>query len=398
MTADGHLLSWWQRLMLPLILAVSLLSLTIYYVGQMPKLEVLRQGGSTYLLGAGRKPASADLARLSAAIPTVAAEPLSQQVVNGVVAARAQLSGNTDRTLREPRLLRQLGWRSTSALQNLLWLGGTTQDLPLIMDTLDALLRRQKLLSNIYPVLNLMTVYPEFRTLLINRVEGRPPWRYYYFLSASDLKKPEEIEGRYEVMRAVQRRGDKLTRNEIAPILPRLIAINRGAQAFTLWRAHLGTLGSPLADADFRIAAQPLPSDALPVSFEWQLRNGSGYFADASRDAQGNFLSIDWNGRGTPVFVSQVTSATTGRYKLLVTGDAGLDKLADRIGFRLTCPDGRSVTFTPVGAASSRQLRLATTGALPCAFSTLEFYGLVQSGMASGAVTLRSIQMTRVGA
>ncbi|MFS0774416.1 hypothetical protein [Sphingomonas sp. 1P08PE] len=397
MTALDGSISRQRRAILPLILAASLLPVTGYYVTTAPKLDVLRRGATTHLLAMGRKRPDAQTAQLAEAIPAIAADPLNQQAVSGVIAARLQVGGDTKLALQQAALLRQLGWRSTSALQNLLWRGGSTRDLPLIMDTLDALLRRQKLLDTIYPLLNLMTVDPDFRILLTRRLTGRPSWRYYYFLSATNLKDPAEINGRFAVMRAVQRSGDRLTRNEIAPILPRLLGIGRGAQALALWRTHAGALTSPLADPDFAVAARPLPDDALPISFEWQLANGSGYYADASRDAQGNFLSIDWSGRGTPVFVSQVTSATPGRYRLLVTGDTNLSKLTDRLGFRLTCPDGRSVAFTPQGAAG-RQLRLLADGVISCAFPTLELHGLVQSGMAPGSMTLRSIQMMRAGA
>jgi hypothetical protein len=403
MTAGDGGLPWWRRAAMPLVMAVSLLLVTGYCVVVTPQLAVLRQGANRFLLGAGRQPASGATRRLAAAVPAVAAEPLGQQVASGVIAARAQTSGDTARALREAALLRELGWRSTSALQNLLWRGGTIRDLPLIMDTLDALLRRQKLLGNIYPVLNLMTVDPAFRTLLTRRLEGRPSWRLYYFQSAGDLRKPDEIDGRYQVMRTLQRRGDRLTRNEIAPILPRLLAAGQGAAAFDLWQAHAGRLAGPLTDPDFAVAARPLPGDALPVPFEWQLGNGNGYYADVSSEGGVNLLGIDWSGRGTPTFVSQVTSARPGRYRLFVSGEAGqagTAGLLDRLGFRLVCPGRKPVEFAPVAGGSGRgaPLRLDTVGAVACAFPTLEFYGLVQSGMAPGAMVLRRIQMTRIGA
>lgn len=366
-----------------------------YYVGATLRFTALRNGSAASLVemtqpGRGKLTGSLDVAAL-------AGSPLDQQAVNAVVTARARLSGDLDQAVRDVRLLRQLGWRSTIALQNMLWGAVTVGDQPVLMDTLDALLRRERLLGQIYPVLNLMTLDPTFRARLEQRLGKRPPWRRYYFMSASDLTREPEIEGRYLVMRDVQGRGDPLVRNEVAPILPKLIGAGRPAEAFDLWRRHNGgKVTSPLADTGFTAAAKPAAPDALPVPFEWQLGSGSGYFVDAGQDARGSFASIDWDGRGTPVLLSQVTSARAGRYRLDVLSELPGAELVGRFGFRLTCAGG-FVELVPGLAGRGPRATLVTAGPVRCDFPSMEMFGLVQPAGRAAAAVLRSVHLRRVG-
>jgi len=385
-----------QRALLPVILMASLIATTVYYAGASTQFLALRAGGDGALLGAGEQKSPKNAPAL-ATVPALAANPLDQQAVNGVIVGRARASGDMGRALRETGLLRQLGWRSNRALQNLLWRAGTTNDIPLIMDTLDALLRRERLLAQIYPILNLMTIDPSFRGLLVRRLEARPSWRRYYFMSASDLVKPTEIVGRYEVMQQVQRRGDRLTRNEIAPILPKLIAIGQTANAFILWRTHEGSVTSPLADTHFEAAARSKPDDALPVPFEWELGSGGGFFVDAGRDTGGSFLSIDWDGRGVPSLVGQTTTARAGRYRLEVTGAPPMTTVSRKIGFRLACANGAMTELTPVNVGGGPRMRLVTATAVRCDYPQLQLFGLVQPSTSAGSIILRSIQLVRLG-
>lgn len=385
-----------QRALLPVILMTSLIATTVYYAGTSTRFLALRAGGDGALVGGGEQRLLKN-GPASATVPALAANPLDQQAVNGVIAERASASGDMSRALHEIGLLRQLGWRSNSALQNLLWRAGTTNDVPLMMDTLDALLRREKLLAQIYPILNLMTIDPGFRELLVRRLEARPSWRRYYFMSASDLVKPMEIMGRYDAMQEVQRRGERLTRNEIAPILPKLIAIGQTANAFNLWRTHAGSVSSPLADTRFEAAARAKPDDALPIPFEWTLGSGGGFFVDAGRDAGGSFLSIDWDGRGVPSLVSQTTTARSGRYRLDVTGTPPMGTVSRKIGFRLACANGAMTNLMPVNVGGGARMQLETPTAVRCDYPQLQLFGLVQPSTSTESITLRSIQLVRVG-
>jgi len=385
-----------RRALVPLMLAVALVIAFIYIVGTTRRVALLSNNPDGNLVGAARSDRPQGKVAL-ANVSALAANPLDQKAVNGAIAARLRATGDVNRAIREIALLRQLGWRNTRALQNLLWRAGNARDLPLMMDTLDALLRREKLLGEVYPILNLMAMDPAFRGLLTQRLAARPPWRPYYLMSASDLSRPEQIEGRYFLMRAIQKRGDKLTRNEVAPILPKLIGVGRSAQAFDLWRAQQGgKLTTPLTDIDLANAARSMPADALPVPFEWQLGSGSGYVVDASRDERGSFMSIDWSGRGAPSFATQLTSGRAGRYRLEVTGDPPMSRVANRIGFRLVCPDGKKAEFNPVKAGAGERMQLVGAGPVPCDYSKLELYGLTETGTSAVSVVLRTVRLERI--
>jgi len=386
-----------QRALFPLILAVSLLAALIYFVDFSRRTVSLSGNTDNNLIGMPRSGPPVGRAAL-ANVPALAANPLDQKIVNGVIAARLRATGDIGRARREVALLRQLGWRNTNALQNLLWLAGTTSptDLPLMMDTLDALLRREQLLGQVYPVLNLMTTDPAFRAILARRLARHPPWRLYYLMSASDLSRPDQIEGRYLLMRAIQRSGGRLARNEIAPVLPKLIGIGRPEQAFALWGTQAAGVSMPLTDTNFAFAAGPVSADTLPVPFEWQLKSGSGYVVDAGRDDHGSFMSIDWSGRGTPSFASQRTTARAGRYRLVVTADPPMSTVANRIGFRLLCTDGSKAEFNLVSTGSGGKAQLVGIGRVACNFPELELYGLIQTGTSAASVMLRTVLLERM--
>jgi hypothetical protein len=385
-----------QRALFPFMLLASLLAALVYFVGTTTRTTQLGMGVNSNLLGTPRStlPAGRDP---SVRVDALAGNPLDQRTVNGVIAAHLRQTGDARRAVREAALLRDLGWRNTSALQNLLWRGVQTSDVPLLMDTIDALLRREKLLGEIYPVLNAMTTEPTFRGLLIRRLAARPPWRRYYFQSASDLSKPDQIEGRYLTMRAVQRSGDRLTRNEIAPILPKLIGLGRTAEAFALWQTQAPRTTTPLADLNFAVAALPVPYDSLPVPFEWQLASGSGFFADAGRDARGSFMSIHWSGRGAPTFATQRTSGRAGRYRLQVVSDEPATIVTDRLGFRLSCASGAAIPFVAAASGSKGRIAQVSASRVSCNFPELQLYGLTQTGLSSASIVLRSVRLQRIG-
>ncbi|WP_174278207.1 hypothetical protein [Sphingomonas bacterium] len=391
----GH--AAWRQAAFPLILAVSLIAVLAYYVGATLRVAALRNadGASLALIvQQGTRAARAGPTDVGA----LAADPLDQQAVNGVIVARARSSGDMSRAARQVELLRHMGWRSTVALQNLLWRAAATGDQALVMDALDALLRRERLLGQIYPILNVMTLNPDSRALLVQRLAGRPPWRRYYLMSASDLVRAPEVEGRYLVMREVQRRGDPLARNEVAPILPKLIADGSAEEAFALWRANnAGAVTQPLADTDFAAAARPSPLDALPIPFEWQLGNGSGYSSNAGRDERGSFASVDWDGRGAPALMSQTTTARAGRYQLDVTGDLPGTSWVEYVGFSLNCPNQAAVGFVPRLTSPGLRAKLMTAEPVRCDFPVLQLSGLVHSGNAAVAVVLRTVRMERTG-
>ena len=197
-------------------------------------------------------------------------------------------------------------------------------------------------------------------------------------------------------MRAIQRSGAKLERNEVAPFLTRLIIIDRSEQAFDLWAAQGAGISTPLNDIDFASAARPVPADVLPIPFEWQLKSGNGYVVDAGRDDHGSFMSIDWSGRGTPSFASQRTTARAGLYRLVVTGDLPISPIVNRIGFRLLCKNGGKFEYNLSDAGAKGQKRLVGIGRVTCDFPELELYGLIQTGTSAASVVLRSVRLERM--
>ena len=303
----------------------------------------------------------------------LAADPLDPRLVNAVVVGEARRSGNLAAAAPGVALLRRLGWRHSPAVQNIIWQAARDRDVTTIIDGFDGLMRRGELLGPAFTVLDALSAEPALRPVLAERMADDPPWRLNYLLTGGQLTQPAMLDGRYAIMRAVQRSGDGLTRNEIAPILPPLIAAGHADRAFALWHGHRPGVTSPLADADFATAAQQPALGALPIPFEWLLYSGTGFYADTGDDQRGTYAALIWDGRGAPVLASQQTSGRRGDYTLTVAADDAR-AIAKSLVFKLAGSNGTTTEFVPVRVGAGR-LELRTERPVPADFPILQIIG-----------------------
>lgn len=349
---------------------------------------------SRALLALPAKPTSAIDALSDATIRTAfAAAPLEQRTVNIAMVreARARPAGQ-DRTLAWLPVLKRLGWRDTPALQNLLYAAGLTQDLPEVLDASDALLRRQKLTDQIIPVMALVEASPRLQGAFAARLAGNPSWRALYLISTGPIGNREQLLARFALIRRLRRDGVRLDPGEVTPSIILLDQRDLSAYGFALWHDIRPEATRPLDDVDFRLASQSYQSKSELVPYQWQLMTGNGFTADALNDGGRARLSIDWNGRGVPVFAQQRTSAAPGRYALSV--GVSPDDIADlaAIAFRMTC-GGVAVAFVPAGPT-----RYVTAAAVPCAYPVLQIAGDVQASATPHQLAINHILLTPLAA
>ena len=377
-----------RRAVATALTAIVLLLVAGYAAAASVAIQKVAQRRNVALLVMARSEQARSLDGLSVAAirNAVAASPLEQRTINVAMARETRAQGN-GRLNAWLALIARLGWRDTQSSQNLLYAAAMAQDLPRIVDVSDALLRRQRLTDQIFPMLTLMESDPRLQAMLAARLAGRPSWRGFYFSSTGSLRTREQLVSRFALIRQLQNAGVRL---DLGEVVPSIIALDRGnlpAYGFDLWSRIQPGVTRPLDDTDFSAASRSYDSNYDPVPYQWRMMSGEGFSADATRDGGRARLSIDWDGRGVPVFAQQRTSAMPGRFALTVDvprEDAGdLSALA----FRLTCPGG-AVPFQPAGAG-----RYVTPDAVPCAYPVLEIAGDVQPSATAHQLVINRIML-----
>jgi len=286
----------------------------------------------------------------------------------------------------------RLGWRDTAAQFNRLYVAAATGDIVTVMDVSESLLRRQRGVDQITPVLAIAETDPQISLELIARLQRKPGWRAAYLVTTNVLVRPDQRVARYKMLRELMRRGDRLGDDEV---FANVTALERGALpnlGFALLKAARPGVTSPLNDPEFRRAATNSAGGVATVPYDWQLLTGEGFSTDAFIENGQSSLEIKWNGRGVPVFARQRTSAGPGRYVL----DIGIEPhtIADiaAVQFRLVC-DGTVIGFRQDGPSPTR---LSTLQPVPCAYPVFEIAGEVQSSSMPRTVALHALRLRPV--
>jgi len=321
----------------------------------------------------------------------IAAAPLEQRLVNVAMARDARLHGGA-RTPAWLAALSRLGWRDTVTLQNRLYAAALRNDLAGILNITDAMLRRRQLSDQIIPVVTLLEDDATLRLTLVRRLAGRPSWRGPYLGATGHLTTREQLLSRVELLNGLARRGP-LDLGETVPSINALDRAGLAPQAFSLWQRVQPGVTRPLDDQHFDRASRSFEAGHEPVSFQWQMMTGEGFSADATRNGAQAALTIDWSGRGVPVFAQQRTSAMPGRYALDLEAPAEGKAELPAFSFRLACGD----TAVPFAAAGVDPTRLRTAAVVPCAFPLLQIAGNLQSSTAAHQVTINRIAMRALG-
>lgn len=344
------------------------------------------------IISGGRSaiPADLDTATIKRAVRIA---PLEQAVFNGAMMDAVTRNPNLD-LAPWLKVLIQLGWRDVTSVQNVLADAAQRQDVQALVDPADALLRQNQLVPETTQLMNLAEAYAPTWPRVFAMLRSHVGWRYSYLEQAGNITNPEVLDGRARTIRALIASGDKLAAQEVRPFVAALLVVGRVGEADRLWRGYTGDRSNLIHDPAFRevvaIGNEPISNHAL----QWTVADGYGFSADVAPDGLSNALvSLRWDGRGVPVFLSQITSAMPGHQLLRVRVDGDMRAFADRIGFRLWCGDV-SVAFEPVANLRGTDLVLKTSAPSTCAFPTLVVSGKVQTRARAFDGALSSITMT----
>lgn len=319
----------------------------------------------------------------------LASRPLDQRLANVAMARVADRQGE-GRITPWIAAVSRLGWRDTPALQNMMYVAATRNDIPAVFNIGDALLRRRQLTDQMIPVLSMLESDPASRDILVERLASRVSWRGLYLSSTVHLRTPAQLRARYALLRALQRRGSPIASSEATPTSRAFEQANLHDLGFALWRAVRPGLTRPLDDTRFAAASESFRlGKEDPVAYQWQIPNGEGFRADAVTEDGRTMLDIDWNGRGVPVFAQQRSSASPGRYALDIrVPSANVVDLA-AFDFRMVC-DTATVSFRQ---DAQRPQRFVTEATVPCAYPMFQIAGNIQSAATPRHLSIRSLAL-----
>ena len=324
-----------------------------------------------------------------------AKDPLSQNLVNaGLVLKSDELS--SDERAQWIAVIGKMGWRSTAAMQTLINEAMKTRDLRNLTVVADALLRRQKLFDESVVLMNLLEAEPTTWQGVYTRLKKGVPWRVSYLQHAGSIKQPAVVEGRIRTLRSLLSSGDQLTRQELAPSIAMLVSAGKLKEAEQIWRAHGRMSTAAMHDPNFRIAVGAGANTDFSFSFEWQFFSGSGFSVYPSEDGlNGATVAIQWDGRGLPVFMSQLTSATPGNYRFSFKVDGDAQKFATKVGVRFRC--GNEVIRTRNAVRPKSQIVTAETiTPITCEYPWVDIFGQIQDRGAAVDLAFNRVVLERI--
>lgn len=313
------------------------------------------------------------------------AAPINPAVVNAAIFAEAARSATGKVAVDKLPLLRSIGWRSTVALQNTVFLAVEQRDLGLIANVADALLRRQEIEEEATALMRLMELAPQTRRILVTKLTANPVWRYPYF-RLGGLEGKQQAVARGRLVKDMAAAGSPLNRGEIYSTLRMLIGAQQVDTAYDLWRAYRKVKAQPLGDPEFEWAyiMRSDPDQAMP--FEWVLPSGSGYWSEVLRqDDDRAAIAINWDGKGAPQLLAQQTALRPAAYQLVLTGQDIPPDILQTFAFSLRCPTGR-VIFDKIVSQTRNRVTASSPEMLGCNAPVFEVSGRPKESLAAQAL------------
>jgi tetratricopeptide (TPR) repeat protein len=325
----------------------------------------------------------------------LAAAPLSQSTFNALMVTTGGAVG-PDRA-RWFDALKGYGWRHSASLQNRLVDAIRRNDMVDIFDIADALLRQGKLVEEASALVRLAETDPALAPRIVRALKRKPEWRVQFLHGSEGLDDADALDARLRTLEALAAVGDQIGRAEVAPSLVRLAGASRFEEAERLWRAYSRKPRDALSDGDFKQALELIDHSIGNFPFEWLLGDGPGYLADVIEDGLGGAtMTIDWDGRGSPVLLSQRTMASPGRWRLTVSSDGSARELAGSLSFQLRC--GERITplvMQPLQPASA-VVSFVTASQTPCSYPLFAIVARSQGTPRAIELSMRRISLEPV--
>lgn len=295
-------------------------------------------------------------------------------------------------------LLSQLGWRKNSAQQNLIVEAIRTRNFEAIVRSSDALLRRDQSADQILQLLHLVELEPEVQPILVERLSHNPNWKRDFLSKTHYLQTDEQIAARTKTLNLMLDNGHEIERSILAPSLNIIAKVGQLESALQIFGKFGENVSSTIiTDPDFVMLAKSrnIPH-YRPFPFEWTNHQKRGLQITAYNSIGSAEVKIRWDGRGTPLILSQYVKVDIGQnYNLVLTGLDATSDLLRRLQFSLFCESG-FVRFDQIAEnGKSNQLILTSNSTPVCKFPRLEIGGKVQDVNRPHEISLSSVRLQK---
>jgi hypothetical protein len=316
-------------------------------------------------------------------------DPLDPRLFN-LVYADAVRTGLPEAVVqRDADILAKLGWRFVPAQQNLIMRAGLDNDPIALLDRVDALLRRQRLAA----LCNAVEANPQTQNLVIDRLRSRPMWRHGYLGAIGPQTPPEVLAARVRTLNVLLRSPGGVNREEMAPSLIALAATGNGRDASRLWARLVGGRADSnlVFDPDFHRAAEHASMGDSGIPFEWRVGQDLGYSGQVTT----NGVTINWDRRGVPTFLSQLLPVQPGSsYRLAIRGRSDGGALGNLLTPTIICGNmivELSLVAERLGEAVYRSPPLPKA----CDMGTLAINGRIDTGAGSVNIDITHVALAR---
>lgn len=295
------------------------------------------------------------------------------------------------------RVLDLMGRRSSNAQSALIQFGLQQNDVTLVFEQIDELLRREKRSDQIMPLLFQLEGDTRGRAILAERLANEAPWRRKYLQEPKGLETASSVQNRRLLINQLAARGSAIERNDLQPLVLRMVQIGQVAEAYELWCRYAAQCQNAVFDAHFaQLEERQQSSRPELYPFEWNVRSGSGYSATVVSD-QGtggdSGLLLRWNGRGEPTLVQQIGRVSAISDVLITVKDA--PKFAKAFKLELRCVGQRESTvirMQQIGNFKGATLRYSASMSPNCAFGSLAIVGNPLGGGDAPRIRIDRIQ------
>lgn len=333
---------------------------------------------------------------LNAAMNRLADAPNDQRTFNLLYVDTMRSDAAKAEKDKVGNLLSRLGWRYSAAQQNLIASAIVQRDFETIVKSADSLLRREQTPNEILELLHLVEVEPETQPVLVKQLESNPIWKKAFLTRPESLKTQAQVEARGKTLKLMLEADHELDRSDLAPSLNVMANAREFEAAYDIYRTIQKTeKNGVLNDPYFiQLAESANALEYRPYPFEWTKHSKRGMQVDSIESIGKVEVRIRWDGRGTPLVLSQFLNTSIGsKYRVELAGLDATVKLAKQLQFALLCPEGYTRFEDAQEDPESNKLILRSTDVAMCRFPRFDIRGRIQDVSRPQEISLSSINL-----
>ena len=281
--------------------------------------------------------------------------------------------------------LRELGWRSTPAVQNSLAAAVAKEDVKTALQDLDALLRRGQFTEQGIRSLQSIELIDEGRNRIVDLILDSPPWMDLYLRDRGFAETENGRSARLELLGQASARGASIGEEILISNSRSMVQFGDPDRAWDVFSSEIQkTLPSNhLAfDPDFESYRNAIARGEPEWPFGWRLSESPGTSQTLGREG----LKFRWNGMGNPIFLAQRVNTEgqlDGRVLVSLRDESQVRDVGPHLRLYVQCLDGGPVFRTRGKPVQGGDIDFEWELNRECTFIDLQIRGLGPIGTRS---------------